>query len=62
MFRRDRPQKAHGGLLIYVKNTLKSRRRYDLEDTSIKYITIEISSVRMKQIFSVATDLQISRQ
>ena len=41
-YRRDRPHGRGGGLLVYVPETLRSRRRYDLEPQSIEAIWVEV--------------------
>ena len=43
LHRRDRQGRTHGGLLTYVKNTIKSRRRHDLEDEKIECITVQLT-------------------
>ena len=40
--RRDRPNRSHGGLLVYTHTTLNSLRRPDLEEKNIECITIQV--------------------
>ena len=40
--RKDRQGKLGGGILIYISNTIIYKRRYDLENTNIEAIWIEI--------------------
>ena len=51
MYRRDRCGRSHGGLLVYVKNSLPSSRRHDLEDDRIECITIELLTSDIPHIF-----------
>ena len=41
-YRRDRPHGRGGGLLVYVPETLRSRRRYYLEPQSIEAIWVKV--------------------
>ena len=42
LFRRDRPSRSHGGLLVYVCNHVQVRRRPDLELRELECITLEL--------------------
>lgn len=43
LFRRDRPQGNHGGLLVYASSHLGLHRRIDLEDPDIECVVLEFS-------------------
>ena len=43
LFRHDRPQGKHGGLLVYASSHLGLQRRADLEDPDIECIVLELS-------------------
>ena len=43
LFRRDRPSRSHGGLLVYVRNHVQVRRRPDLELREQECITLELT-------------------
>ena len=43
ILRRDRSQKEHGGLLLFVNNKIQHFRRYYLEKEDVEAIWIEIS-------------------
>ena len=43
LFRRDRPSRSHGGLLVYVRNHVQVRRRPDLELRELECITLELT-------------------
>ena len=43
LFRRDRPNKTHGGLLVFARTDLGVRRRLDLENPEIELITLEVT-------------------
>ena len=46
---RDRAGQTHGGgILVYVKNSLKYRRRTDFEHTTLECVTVEVSIRRGK--------------
>ena len=46
IFCRDRLGRSGGGLLVYSKNSLDTRRRHDLEDDRIECLTVELSTKR----------------
>ena len=48
-FRRDREGDSHGGILVYVKNDIPSKRRDDLELNNIECLWVEIN-VRNKKL------------
>ncbi len=71
-FRRDRPNRSHGGLFIYTRNRVSASRRPDLEHNEIECITLELNMPVSKQLlffcyrppnqspegfFSILTDL-----
>ena len=50
LFRRDRPEGLHGGVMLYAKNTLNCRRRTDLEHEKIECIVLELIFQRDKHL------------
>ena len=46
--RRDRLQKRGGGIIVYIKNSMTYRRRYDFEIEDIESICIEIKVPNVK--------------
>ena len=51
LFRRDRPEGLHGGVMLYAKNTLNCRRRTDLEHEKVECIVLELIFQRDKHLF-----------
>ena len=43
LFRRDRPGRSHGGLLVYVRDHIRARRRPDLEHSDLECISLQLS-------------------
>ena len=43
LFRRDRPGDHHGGICVYVRNNVFSKRSHDLELPNIECLWVEIS-------------------
>ena len=43
LFRRDRPERSHGGLLVYVRNNFRVTRHPELENVNIECISLEVS-------------------
>ena len=43
LFRRDRPGDYHGGICVYVRSNVFSKRRHDLELPNIECLWVEIS-------------------
>ena len=43
LFRRDRPGDHHGGICVYVRNNVFSKRRHNLELPTIECLWAEIS-------------------
>ena len=43
LFRRDRPGDHHGGICVYIRNNVFSKRRHDLELPNIECLWVEIS-------------------
>ena len=41
-FRKDRPDNAYGGVIIYVKNNIPCKRRTDLEVDGVESVWLEI--------------------
>ena len=50
LFRHDRPEGLHGGVMWYAKNTLNCRRRTDLEHEKIECIVLELIFQRDKHL------------
>ena len=50
LYRRDREGDSHGGICVYVKQNLYSRRRNDLEFPDIECIWIEINTPNRKKL------------
>ena len=52
-FRKDRPTDRHGGVIVYVKDTLSARRRPDLEINDLECIWLELNVKRKSILFGV---------
>ncbi|MCG8046167.1 MAG: reverse transcriptase domain-containing protein [Candidatus Thiodiazotropha endolucinida] len=50
LFRRDRPGDHHGGICVYIRSNVYSKRRDDLELPNIECIWIEVSISNKKQL------------
>ena len=50
LFRRDRPGDHHGGICVYIRTNLFSKRRDDLELPNVECIWVEISIRKKKQL------------
>ena len=50
LFRPDRPEGLHGGVMLYTKNTLKCRRRMALAHEKIECIVLELIFQRDKHL------------
>ena len=48
MIRRDRRETEHGGVCVYIKNTIKFTIENDLEDHSFEALWIQISPTRLR--------------
>ena len=57
--RKDRPTEAHGGILVYIKDNIHSRRRHDLQPRGIECLWIEVENKSKHILFGVFTDHQI---
>lgn len=42
IFRRDRPTGHRGGIIVYVRNRIKARRCFDLEDVNLVLVWLEL--------------------
>ena len=49
---RDRRETEHGGVCVYIKNTIKFAVVEDLEDPSFEVLWIQISPIRLPRGFS----------
>ena len=52
IIRRDRTQTEHGGVCMYIKNTIKFAAVDDLEDPSFEVLWIQISPTRLPRGYS----------
>ena len=50
LFRRDRPVDHHGGICVYVRSNIFSRRRNYLELPNLECIWVEVSIQNKKQL------------
>ena len=50
LFRRDRPGDHHGGICVYIRSNLFSKRRDDLELPNIECICVEVSLTNNKHL------------
>ena len=53
LFRRDRPGDHHGGICVYIRTNLFSKRRDDLELPNVECIWVEISIRKKKQLIGI---------
>ena len=51
LFRKDNDFNGGGGLLVYVKNGIKAKRREDIETNNISCIWIEITPEKKESRF-----------
>ena len=52
-FWKDRQTDRHGGVLVYVKDTISARRRYDLEVNDIECVWLELKVNHKRILFGV---------
>ena len=52
IIRRHRTETQHGGVCVYIKNTIKFAVTDDLEDPSFKALWIQISPIRLLRGYS----------
>ena len=52
-FRKDRPTDRHGGVIVYVKDTVSARRRQDLEVNDVESIWLELKVKHKSILFGV---------
>ena len=50
IFRRDRLGRTGGGVLVAVKDTIRTKRRYDLERNNVEFVVVELFQENMKSI------------
>ena len=50
LYRRDRPGDPHGGICVYIRNNVFSKRRHDLELQNVECIWIEVVIHNKKQL------------
>lgn len=51
--RKDRPGDSHGGLMIYIKEGLRYKRRDDLEPRNIECIWLELANCNRRLLFGL---------
>ena len=59
LYRRDRVGDNHGGICVYAKQNVHSRRRQDIELPNIEYLWIEVSTHNKKILLGTFIDLRI---